>query len=220
VGLTALVGRRFTSSCSTYYGDDCDDANASLFGLTAVRADADDDGYCAGAILTRCMGSNPLPGLRIIAECRPTDDCNDANAGQYRQAQVRADGDGDQYCSGVAMTACIGTAPANGMRLASACLGDDCREGNPLATTSCTLISAYTTGSATKACLFVPPTQTFTVSATAICPIGFTLNTASVHAVRSSGTGSCLAVSQTSVQMSCNGLDGATCHLEGDCIAL
>ena len=134
-------------------------------------------------------------------------------------ASVRLDGDNDGFCIGPQTSQCIGAAAPSGFRFPTACNAiDDCRDTNPLATSTCSLVGSYTTTTATKTCFLVPPTQSFTVSATNICPLGFVLS--SFTAERTVGTGSCTATSNLTLSMTCNGLDGATCRIVGTCVAL
>jgi|APLak6261675434_1056106.scaffolds.fasta_scaffold00116_10 hypothetical protein len=214
VGTTALPGRRFVANCAAT--DDCNDGSNQLYRLMASRNDGDADGYCAGAVTNDCTGPSPLPGRRYESNCLQPDDCNDGNGAVFRIASVRNDSDGDGYCAGAAVNACIGSSPPAGQRLAANCAGDDCRDSNQYATTSCTISAGYRTGTATKTCAFVPATETFTVSTTQLCPLGWT-TFGSPYAVKTTGNGSCSAVNANSLSMTCNGLDGATCYVAQDC---
>ncbi len=82
VGATPLPGRRFEGACLA--PDDCSDANATVFRNATVRADADNDAYCAGAAQTLCIGNAPPAGLRITTSCQG-EDCRDSNAAATTQ---------------------------------------------------------------------------------------------------------------------------------------
>lgn len=213
MGATALPGRRFASSCNV--SADCDDTNASLYRLMNSRADADSDGYCVGAVTTDCVGASALPGRRFEASCLAPDDCLDSNGGVFRTASVRVDLDGDQYCAGAGQTMCIGSSPPAGYRLTSNCLGDDCRDSNAQATTTCTLPNAYATAYRSSTCPSGPVTSTLTV--VSVCPIGFSLS--GYRSNISAGGGQCAAASPTSITQTCNFLEGTTCRIVGDCVA-
>ena len=75
-GTTPVAGTRLASSCST--SPDCLDSNANLFRNYDVRADADNDGYCAGIISTQCSGNAPPAGTRVSTFCQG-EDCRDSN---------------------------------------------------------------------------------------------------------------------------------------------
>jgi hypothetical protein len=215
VGAAPLAGRRFTASCAA--ADDCNDLNAGLYRLMASRADADADGYCAGAVAQDCVGATALPGRRFSANCDATDDCDDANSGLFRLASVRTDADNDGWCAGNASTQCIGSSPPAGQRLAANCQGDDCRDTNSQATSACTLPAAYATTSHVQTC--PNGAQTFTLGVLNACPLGFT--TAGTYtAQRLAGLGFCVANSEVSITQTCNFLEGTTCRVIADCVAL
>ena len=216
-GAAAAVGRRLATSC---LGDDCNDLNSSLFAISVFIVDADGDRRCSsGPVVTQCAGNTAPPGLSFPPDCITQNDCNDSNPSIYQSLSVRPDGDNDGFCFGPTTSQCSGASPPSGFRLPNTCNAvDDCRDTNPLATAQCVLLGAYTTTSATKTCFAVPPTETFTVSPTNICPLGFTLGTLSTQ--RTAGNGSCTVINQTSMSMTCNGLDGATCRIVGACNAL
>ncbi|MBE2250907.1 MAG: hypothetical protein IAE78_15325, partial [Myxococcus sp.] len=215
-GLAPALGRRLATSC---VGDDCDDTRSSAFSVSSFIVDADGDRYCSGVVVSQCAGNTAPPGLSFPFNCITQTDCNDMNPSIYRLLAVRPDGDNDGYCFGPTTNQCSGASPPMGFRLPGTCNAvDDCRDTNPLATSQCVLLGAYTTSSATKACAFAPPTETFTVSPTNICPLGFVLGTTTT--VRTAGAGSCAVASPTSITMTCIGLDGATCHISGSCLAL
>ncbi|MBM4777209.1 MAG: hypothetical protein GQE15_05835 [Archangiaceae bacterium] len=216
-GAAVAAGRRLASAC---VGDDCNDTNASLFTVSTFIVDADGDLRCSSAApVSQCAGNSAPPGLAFPFNCITQNDCNDADPTRYQLLSVRPDGDNDGYCFGPVTSQCSGATPPSGFRAPATCSPtDDCRDTNALATSVCVISDGYRTSSATKACFGVPATETFTVSSTQICPLGFTLGTLST--VRTAGTGSCTAVSQTSLTMTCNGLDGATCRISGACIAL
>ncbi|MDP1916535.1 MAG: hypothetical protein Q8L14_09830 [Myxococcales bacterium] len=216
-GAAPGVGRRLATTC---LADDCNDADASLFSISAFIIDADGDRRCSSApSVNQCAGNTAPPGLSFPFNCLSQNDCNDSNPAIYQLLSVRPDGDNDGFCFGPTTSQCSGATPPSGFRLPNTCnVVDDCRDTNPLATAQCVLLGAYTTTSATKTCFAVPPTETFTVSATNICPLGFTLGTLSTQ--RSAGNGSCTVINQTSMSMTCNGLDGATCRIVGACNAI
>jgi hypothetical protein len=213
VGASALPGRRFATACPAT--DDCNDSNIGLYRLMASRSDADVDGYCTGAVATDCVGASPLPGRRFEPNCLLPDDCNDANATVFRLASVRTDGDNDGYCAGAAFTQCIGNAPPAGQRLAANCSGDDCRDTNSQATTTCVLAGAYATASRSQTCPNGPQSNTLIV--TNFCPIGFSLSSYSAQIL--SGAGNCSAISPTTITQSCNFLEGTNCRIVGTCTA-
>ena len=215
VGAAALTGRRFASNCGGV--DDCNDVNASVYRLMSSRGDADADGYCAGAAALDCVGGAALAGRRFEANCQMPDDCNDGSASVFRIASVRQDSDADGWCAGNAVSQCIGSSPPSGLRLAANCQGDDCRDTNSQATSSCTLVGAYTTNSRTQTC--PNGAQSFTLNVLTACPLGFTV--AGTHtAQRLSGMGQCIATSETTITQTCNFLEGSVCRIVGNCVAL
>ncbi len=211
------VGRRLANTC---LGDDCNDANASLFTLSTFIIDGDGDLRCSSAApVSRCAGNSAPPGFAFPFNCITQNDCNDLDPARYQLLSVRPDGDNDGYCVGPVTSQCSGASPPSGFRMPSTCNSiDDCRDTNPAAGAQCVISGGYLTTSATKSCLLMPVTEFFTVSAILVCPIGFTLGTLST--VRTAGSGSCTALSQTSLSMTCNGIDGATCAVVGACNAL
>ena len=216
-GAAVGAGRRLASGC---LGDDCNDSSGSVFTTSTFIIDADGDLRCSSAApVNLCAGNSAPPGYAFPFNCITQNDCNDADPARYQLLSVRPDGDNDGYCFGPITSQCSGASPTTGFRLPNTCNAtDDCRDTNPLANATCIISDGYRTTSATKACFAVPATESFTVSATAVCPLGFTLGTLST--VRTAGTGSCSATSQTSLSMTCNGLDGATCRISGTCNAL
>ena len=76
VGMSPLAGRRFANNCLS--PDDCNDTNGAVFRIASVRADADNDTYCAGVATNQCIGSSPPAGYRLAANCAG-DDCRDSN---------------------------------------------------------------------------------------------------------------------------------------------
>ncbi|MBL8909502.1 MAG: putative metal-binding motif-containing protein [Archangium sp.] len=212
-GTTPLPGRRFASSCPAT--DDCNDTNAALFRMMLTRADADGDTYCTGAQVNECSGTNANFGRRFDAACQTPDDCNDGNSGVFRIASVRADADGDMYCAGGASNQCIGSSPPAGLRIVTSCLGDDCRDTNNQATTSCFLVNQYVTNSHVQTC---PQGATnFLLVPSQLCPPGFTLT--QVRPQILSGAGFCSAVDATTITQTCNFLEGSNCRIVGDCSA-
>lgn len=186
--------------------------------MALLWADADNDNWCTGPDIMQCTGLTPPPGLKFTNGCT-YGDCNDNNASLFRSWSVRPDGDGDGYCFGPTTMQCGSNSPPMGFRQPTQCNAtDDCRDTNPLANVSCTLVGAYTTTSATKTCAFVPPTQSFTVSIATACPLGFVLGAYTAN--KTAGNGTCTATSELTLSMSCNGLDGATCNIVGHCNAL
>jgi len=205
-------------SPSASHGTDCDPASPNRFRLLSTRDDADSDGYCVGYAAVECVGAAPSPWRRAAASCAATDDCNDSNATLYRNYMVRTDADGDGYCVGLAANACGGSAPPAGTRLFTDCLGDDCRDSNAQATTTCIIVGGYSSVSHTKLCgIGPPPSETTYVSTAAYCPFGFSLM--GFRAVISAGGGGCTALTQNSLQQTCNFLEGTTCRVVGDCFA-
>ncbi|MBL8954990.1 MAG: putative metal-binding motif-containing protein [Myxococcaceae bacterium] len=218
VGATLPAGLKLPSACTAGF-DDCNDADADKFAVSAFIVDVDGDRYCSGQVVNQCAGHVAPAGLRFPAECITQSDCNDSNANLYRLLSVRLDGDGDGYCFGQPTSQCSGLTPPAGFRLPGQCnAADDCRDTNPAAGAQCIVSAGYTTSSASKACVLVPATETFTVSTTNICPTGFVLQ--SYHANRTWGTGTCTATGPLTLSMTCNGLDGATCNIVGTCVAL
>jgi hypothetical protein len=212
VGVTAPAGRRFASACNAT--DDCNDGNSLLYRLMASRNDADADQFCAGTVSMDCVGTSALPGRRFDAACLG-DDCNDASNTAFRIASVRVDGDNDMYCAGVTQSMCIGNSAPAPFRIASACQGDDCRDTNPQATTTCVLVNQYTTSYHAQTC---PQGRTeFSVTAQTFCPLGFTLS--ALRPQVSSGAGFCEVVNATAVAQTCNFLEGSNCRIVGDCTA-
>lgn len=168
IGSSPPAGMRFTFECQAT--DDCLDTSPSRYRLLSVMSDSDGDGYCTGSTLQQCAGQSPLPGFRLSTTCAAQADCNDGNAGEWQFLSVRADADNDTWCSGTTFSQCTGNTPKVGTRLASQCAGNDCRDSNPNATSSCqTTVSSQTQ---TKICnTGVPVTQT--LSFPWQCPAGF-----------------------------------------------
>ncbi len=214
VGAAALPGRKFATACQPT--DDCNDANNGLYRLMDSRADADVDGYCAGAAALDCVGGTALPGRRFTANCNQPDDCNDAVASVFRLASVRTDADNDGWCNGNASTQCIGSSPPAGQRLTTGCQGDDCNDANNQAGSACVLPLAYTTTTHGYTCPNAP--QTTTLNVVNACPIGFSV-AGTWHAEKLNGNGFCTANSETVITQSCNFLEGSTCRVVGDCVA-
>lgn len=216
IGAASLPGRRVPASCAAT--DDCNDQNAAASTTAVLLPDADNDGRCANQLVTLCIGNTAPAGYKFAFDCLSQNDCDDASATTWRMANVRLDGDKDGFCIGAQTSQCIGTNPPSGWRLPGTCNAvDDCRDTNPLATSACVLPAAYKTSSAVKTCAFVPATQSFTVSVTNICPLGFVLG--SYAANKTAGNGFCTATSELTLSMTCNGLDGATCNILGACLA-
>jgi hypothetical protein len=205
-------------------GTDCSPTDPALYRMLATRDDGDGDTYCTSVNVTLCVGATAPAGRRFSTTCAATDDCNDTNASLYLNYTVRADADGDSYCVGLPTAQCAGAGPLPGWRLQSACLGDDCRDTNNQATTTCLLSGAYSTIYNTKLCgIGPPPTEHTYVSVASFCPFGFSLF--GYHAEIASGGGSCSATdsvgapSPTNLTQSCNFLEGTTCRVVGDCVA-
>ena len=216
VGATAPSGRRFSSACTAT--DDCNDASPSRYHLVVSRTDADSDAYCVGATSLDCVGAVALPGRRFAAACATTDDCNDTDGTRFKSLQLRTDADQDQYCVGVAFTQCTGSSAPAGTRTAVSCLGDDCRDSNSFATTTCTVPGGFTTRYNTMACGIGLPGSTSTIVPTAtICPTSFSV--VNLRAERASGAGSCSAAGPNTLLQSCIGFDASTCRIVGDCEA-
>ncbi len=215
-GSSLAAGLRAAGTCAAT--DDCNDANAARYRLLSSRADADLDGYCVGGAANDCVGSGPLPGRRFTATCAGTDDCNDADATRFTNLQVRTDGDSDQYCINAAFTQCTGSAALPGTRTAASCLGDDCRDNNSFATTTCTVPGAFTTQYHSMACGIGLPgmTTTFVPTAT-ICPTSFSV--VNLRTEKTSGAGSCSAAGPNTLVQSCTGFDASNCRIVGDCEA-
>ncbi|MEW5740112.1 MAG: putative metal-binding motif-containing protein [Myxococcota bacterium] len=214
VGTTPLPGRRFSTSCNAI-GDDCNDSNIGLYRVMQTRADADNDTYCAGATANECVGATAPTGRRFAANCNTPDDCNDANGGVFRLASVRIDADLDMWCTGTATTQCIGSSPPTGQRIAGSCQGDDCRDSNAYATSTCVLSGAYTTVSRVQTCPNGP--QNNLVITSTFCPQGFSLSSYSAQIL--SGGGNCTATGPNNITQSCNFLEGTNCRIVGDCTA-
>ena len=135
---------------------------------------------------------------------------------------MRADADNDSYCSGAATTQCGGNAPFAGTRVATTCAGDDCRDGNPNATTTCFITGGYQTPSANKQCgIGLPSSENRTVTAGA-CPAGFSRIFAPYLGTYSGNAGGvCVVSSDTNLTMSCGSLvfGSFSCSIQGDCAA-
>jgi hypothetical protein len=158
-----------------------------------------------------------LTGRRFEGDCTQPDDCNDGDGATFRNASVRSDFDNDQYCSGLSQTMCIGSSPPANYRLSTTCQGNDCRDTNAQATTTCNLVGAYTTSYRTSTCPSGPVTNTLTVLNS--CPPGFFLFGA-VRTEITAGGGQCTPFSNVQITQTCNFLEGTTCRIVGDCIAL
>jgi hypothetical protein len=213
-------GRRFLSGCALT--DDCNDANSAVYQNLSVRTDLDGDGYCVGGTATQCAGSSPAVGTRVSTICRATDDCNDNSASLFLNYSVRTDGDNDGYCVGSTVTQCAGNAPLAGTRVATSCQGEDCKDNNAAATSTCTFVSRYWTGSVVKNCgIGYPATSTYTFPASNQCPIGFSVANLWGFIPQGDPGGTCTPTSATSVTMTCGSLvlGYFTCGVQGDCVA-
>jgi hypothetical protein len=223
VGAVLPLGRRLSSACLST--SDCNDSNANLWITYATRADADNDGYCTGAVSNTCNSNSPAPGRRNPGDCNSVnDDCNDTVATQFTSRLVRPDTDNDGWCSNVpASIQCGGNAPNPGTRLATACLGTDCSDVNNAATDTCILTGRYSTDGATKQCgIGIPSSETKSVNGVSFCPPGFRrFGPARVAAKNGDPGGSCTPFSDVGLTMACGNLvfGNFTCALEGDCVA-
>lgn len=158
-------------------GDDCNDADATMFQMLSARIDADADAYCVSTASTVCSGSAVPAGYRATALCQATDDCDDVNPLLYRTAALRIDGDGDGYCTSAAVyAACVGATLPAGTRLAATCNAtNDCKDDNLHATTTCSASASSNT--VDKICdvgFAVTTSASFTWS----CPVGFVTQSA------------------------------------------
>ncbi len=202
----------------TELGKDCAAGNPSLYRTESIRVDSDNDSYCSGAASPVCIGATAPAGYRVASACAATPDCNDSIATQFISRTVRTDADGDSYCVGSPTPQCAGNAPLPGSRLATSCLGDDCRDANAFATITCTVTAGYTTVSHSMACGFGLPGSTTTFVATdSFCPTSFSV--LNLRTAKLSGAGSCAAVSLNLLQQSCTGFDASNCRIIGDCTA-
>ncbi|MGV3621205.1 MAG: MopE-related protein [Archangium sp.] len=216
VGAVALPGRRFATSCATT--DDCDDGAATRVRLITVRTDEDGDGYCRyQSTVDVCVGSNGVApaGQRLASTCNAADDCADTNPNLQYGGYGRRDVDNDGWCTGPQTQVCLGSGVQNGWRNANQCAGNDCKDDNAAATSTCTITRGYTTSTHSQSC---PNGQQDTVVvAQSFCPLGFSMS--SVRAEILSGGGNCSAVNQSTVRQSCNFLEGTTCRVVADCVA-
>jgi hypothetical protein len=205
----------------TSFVPDCDDGDPAVFVSSSVRTDLDGDGSCTGPPIQICGGATAPTGQAFASMCRVADDCDDADRLRFRIAQVRADADGDLHCVGPAVTTCIGVQPPIGQQLAGVCTGEDCRDTNGQATSVCYMAQAYRTSTVTATCgVGQPATQTLFPSVSVSCPFRFVLVPTSVSVQRLAGTGTCSALDASTIRVTCNLLDGATCLIVGDCQAL
>lgn len=209
--------------------DDCNDTSASVFTTMMLRVDQDNDSYCTAASASAvCTNGNVPAGYRQSASCQTITDCSDVNGSIYRNELLRTDADNDAWCVGAAQTTCIGATVPTGKRIATTCngSGDDCRDSNAFATSTCSIPAGYSTSSATKACgIGIPATQTLTVSPTSMCPAGFqylygVVGQTSVSMSGDSG-GTCSATSGTTITASCGNLvfGQFSCAVVGECVA-
>lgn len=211
-------GVRNITTCSAT--DDCNDANATQTTLRAVRTDADNDGYCTGATVNACQGPTVPAGVRMANSCLG-DDCADTNASAYRTVNLRNDADNDAFCEGTTTATCIGANVPAGKRMATSCSGDDCKDDNPYATSPCSF-SGYRTTEATKSCgIGPPPSESFTVTPTTVCPTGFSLNSYNAFYAGGDMGGTGTATSPTTMTLSCGALTFGTFRgvITGTCVA-
>jgi cysteine-rich repeat protein len=134
-GAAPSVGTRLATACNMG-PDDCNDMDPTRFVTLDVRTDVDGDGRCTGMPRSECSASVPAVGSRLTASCSMgADDCNDMDATRFQTLMVRADADGDSYCTGPTVPQCAGALPATGTR--ASCAGDDCLDTNSFVNTSC-----------------------------------------------------------------------------------
>ncbi|MBL8934895.1 MAG: putative metal-binding motif-containing protein [Archangium sp.] len=225
IGAAPPAGYRFSSSCQRF--SDCADTNAAVFQNVVIAADQDGDGFCGTGPMVSCIGSSPPVGFRVAASCNTGTDCDDNNSSRYQILTVRTDQDGDQYCVDSSRGVCAGATPPAGTRLTNNCAGDDCRDTNFLATTTCSL--HWSTASANKSCgIGPPPTETFSVSIVEPsqfgCPAGFQTNGifgAQPTGGNLSGTCSVVPGQPTNITMTCpgGGFGSFSCRVLGTCVA-
>jgi hypothetical protein len=98
VGASANPQRQFTTACRVG-ADDCDDLAAAKYQQLTVWNDQDNDRAC-GTSASLCIGATPPIGYRFMSTCTMIGECNDANATVYRAVTLRADADGDGFCTG------------------------------------------------------------------------------------------------------------------------
>ncbi|MDP1826381.1 MAG: putative metal-binding motif-containing protein [Archangium sp.] len=216
-GNAPLVGTREWTTCQV--NDDCNDMSAAVWVNVATRADADGDSFCVGVSAATCIGSSAPAGRRLTGQCTAApDDCNDANSAQFTSRDVRVDADNDQYCVGAVVTQCSGSAPLPGTRGATSCLGEDCRDTNSFATTTCSVPSGFTTVYHTMACGIGLPglTDTF-VPTNTFCPTSFSV--LNLRTEKVSGAGTCSVVGMNTLRQTCTGFDASNCRIVGDCTA-
>ncbi len=224
VGANAAQGRRFTNACAT--GDDCDDASAAAYQFASVAIDADNDTYCTSTGVTECIGATPPAGKRLASSCVPTNlDCDDMNPSLVRFMNVRTDADGDRWCTGTVQQRCVGPGLApSGTQYTLNCLGDDCKDNNFNATSTCFIVNGYSSGVAVKHCgIGYAPNETFNVGPpTSQCPAGF--HTSNITKLNYSGDsgGVCSPNSAAlTISASCSALVFGTfsCSYNMDCAA-
>ncbi|MBL8918839.1 MAG: putative metal-binding motif-containing protein [Myxococcaceae bacterium] len=205
-------------------GSDCNDADPARYRIANIAVDIDADLYCGGPAESRCIGATLPANTRFATECRSNNDCNDLDPARYQIMTLRTDADGDGYCINPSAQSCQGASPPSGLRLATTCLGDDCRDTNFFANTTCSI--PWGTTSATKSCgIGPPPSETFMVSVNqpsiAGCPIGFRLTSFTARQTSGSITGFCIAanLSGTAIRMDCPGpsFGSFTCRTTGEC---
>lgn len=174
MGTNPPSGWRLASSCQAT--DDCAISDPARYRVLSVMADMDGDGLCAGSVVSQCTGQSPQPGYKLVPACLPFGgatlpiDCNDGSANEWQFLSVRADGDGDSWCSGVAFSQCTNATPKPGFRLATQCAGTDCRDSNANATSTCQVTVSSQTR--VKACgIAIPATQELSFDWQ--CPAGF-----------------------------------------------
>ena len=200
-------------------GVDCNPNDPGLYRTDLVSIDADNDGRCNGAGTSTCVGTSAGPGKRFTSQCSASSDCDDSNAGIYQYLSVRTDGDGDGYCIGNAANQCSGTNPNAGTRVATSCVGTDCKDNNNLATSVCLFNDGFTSSHAIKSCnIGPPPTETFNVQPTANCPPGFSVTNIRTQV---NAPATCRANGTGQVVVSCGGVvfGVVDCRIVADCVA-
>lgn len=214
IGAAVPAGRRLATQCG---GDDCNDTNIGIYQSTQARKDGDRDGYCAITVETLCLGSAGLPAdYKLPTQCNAAPDCSDTNPALLRNDYGREDRDGDGWCVGPQTLVCLGNGTQLGWRLATACLGTDCRDTNNGATSVCSMPNQYTTTYSGHSCPSGPLNHD--VSGLTFCPAGF--QETNYRAQKQSGDGLCSVVDRDTVVQTCNFLEGSSCRIVADCVAL
>jgi len=130
-GNTATLVTACISPAGTWVhvGGDCDDTNTAIYRTGNFYADADNDGYTVGGLVSVCYGLNTPTGYKATSLGT---DCDDTNVLIYRTGSFYVDADNDTfYNGGLAQTEqCYGATTPSGFVPVGDNSGTDCDDTN------------------------------------------------------------------------------------------